>query len=73
VLDEKPADPIDVLETALMNKKAGSAGSAEVVGPPAVRLACKRCKSMLALWWRVLMPDLQLSSQNLSCPAAVYR
>jgi len=37
VLDEKPANPVDVLETALLNKKAaGGAGNTEVVGPAAV-------------------------------------
>jgi hypothetical protein len=50
VLDEKPANPVDVLETALLNKKAaGSAGSAEVVGPAAVstksRLSTHACRS----------------------------
>ncbi|WIA22916.1 hypothetical protein OEZ86_009852 [Tetradesmus obliquus] len=36
VLDEKPANPVDVLETALLNKKAaGGAGNTEVLGPAA--------------------------------------
>lgn len=41
VLEEKPADPVDLLETALLNKKAGHApdDATAAVGPAAVRAA----------------------------------
>jgi hypothetical protein len=47
VLDEKPANPVDLLETALLNKKAaGGAGNTEVVGPAAVSSSHHYCMLM---------------------------